>query len=138
MTLVGSIKNVFGVRGVRLELRDVAGTVRSGGDLRATVGIDVRDYPAHIEALHVHLDEERLVYNVPGHSEFEFWRKIVRLEVPLQRHTFAPGDSLQIPVALAMPAELEPSEAHRRYRLVARVGGLGFGPNASAVVTVDD
>lgn len=137
MSLVASIKSVFGLRGVQLELRDVPGAVRPGDDLRAIVHLAVRDYPAHIDALHVYVDEERLIYDVPGHADYEFWRKVVSLSVPLQRRVFAPGDSLQIPIAVAMPPTLEPSEAHRRYRLVARAGGLGFGPSASAVVAVD-
>lgn len=137
MSLVASIKSVFGLRGVRLELREVTERVRPGSDLRATVNLEVREYPAHVDALHVYVDEERLIYNIPGRSDFEFWRKVASLTAPLQRRVFSPGDSLQIPVALAMPSTLEPSEAHRRYRLVARVGGLGFGPNAAAIVTVD-
>lgn len=137
MTLVASIKSVFGLRGVHLEWHGIADRVRPGGELRATVHLGVRDYPAHVEALHVHLDEERLIYNVPGHADYEFWRKVASLSVPLQRHVFAPGDSLKIPIAIAVPPTLEPTEAHRRYRLVARAGGLGFGPSASAVVTVD-
>jgi hypothetical protein len=137
MSLVASIKSVFGLRGVQLELRGVADNVRPGSDLRATVHLGVRDYPAHVEALHVYVDEERLIYNVPGHADFEFWRKVASLSVPLQRRVFAPGDSLQIPISVAMPPTLEPTEAHRRYRLVARAGGLGVGPRAAAIVAVD-
>lgn len=137
MSLVASIKSVFGLRGVHLELQSVGDSVRPGNDLRATVHLGVRDYPAHIEALHVYVDEERLIYNVPGHADFEFWRKVASLSVPLQRRVFAPGDSLQIPISVAMPPTLEPSETHRRYRLIARAGGLGFGPTASTIVAVN-
>lgn len=136
MNLVTAIKNVFGLHEISLGLDGVSEPVRAGGDLRATLRLDVRGDPGHFDAVHVHLDEERLLYTAQGHANFEFWRKVAGLAVPLGR--LRPGESLHVPLALALPATLEPSAAHRRYRLVARVGALGFGPCADAVVTVGD
>lgn len=136
MEIIDRLKSLVGVGNATIEVTDVAGPVRAGGELRATVVLRGGDYDVAVRDIALHFDEERMVYSAQGHGNFEFWHKRSELMIPMQGRVLARGQELRLPVALALPAELEPSEELRRYTLTAETEVPGLNPKHTVVVEV--
>lgn len=136
MNLVAQLRRVIGLGAPALELRDVSASVRPGDELRATIQLAAGSRPVRLEHLELRLDEERLTYTTQATHEFDFWQKVGGFSVPVAGRVLAAGEVLRLPVTLGLPPALEPSAAHRRYRLSARLGPLGLGPGDAVIVSV--
>lgn len=134
MNLVVRLQRAFGRHTPTIEVCDVCGPVRPGGELRATVRVAAGARAVRLEPLRVRLVEERMIYTAPMIGKFDFWRKVGGFSLPLVGRTLEPGEALQLPITLGLPPELEPSQAHRRYRLSAQFGR--FGPRHTVEVGV--
>jgi sporulation-control protein spo0M len=136
MEIFDRLKSLVGVGNATIEVADVAAPVRAGGELRATVVLRGGDYDVAVRDIALHLDEERMVYTAQGRGDFAFWHTRVQLTIPMQGRVLAKGEELRLPVALALPAELEVSEELRRYTLTAETEVPGLNPKHTVVVEV--
>ena len=137
MDFLARIKCVLGMDDADLiELRDLEVPVHPGDELRATAALSGGEHGLDVEGVRLRLDEERLVYDNPRHGDFDFWREAAAVTVPLAGRSLAPGERLSVPLTLQLPADLEPSSAHRRYRITAILQARGRHHDASAVIAV--
>lgn len=136
MEIFDRLKSLVGVGNATIEVADVASPVRAGGELRATVVLRGGAYDVAVRDIALHLDEERMLYTAQGHGDFEFWQKRSELTIPMQGRVLGKGEELRLPVALALPGDLEPSEEIRRYTLTAETEVPGLNPKHTVVVEV--
>jgi sporulation-control protein spo0M len=136
MEIFDRLKSLVGVGNATIEVTDVAGPVRAGGELRATVVLRGGDYEVAVRDIALHLDEERMVYTAPGRGDFAFWHTRAELTIPMQGRVLAKREELRLPVALALPAALAVSEEMRRYTLTAETEVPGLNPKHTVVVAV--
>lgn len=134
MSFVVRLQRALGHHAPTIEVRDVGGPTRPGGELRATIRVAAGARAARLEPIRVRLVEERLIYTAPMVAEFDFWQKVVGFSLPLVGRMLAPGEAIELPITLSLPAALEPTERHRRYRLSAHFGRLG--PRHAVIVGV--
>jgi len=130
--------HAMGNHGEGIALRDLQSAVRAGEDLRATLELVGGDHDVSLDAVLLRLDEERLIYDNPRHGDFDFWREAAAVTISLAGRSLARGERLSVPLVLKLPADLEPSANHRRYRVTAKLQAPGRHPSASAVVAVVD
>ncbi|WP_434420026.1 sporulation protein [Nannocystis pusilla] len=135
MGFIERIKHAIVSNGEGIALRDLQAAVRAGEDLHGTLELVGGEHDVNLEGVLLRLDEERLIYDNPRHGDFDFWREAAAVTIPLGR-SLAPGERLQVPVVLPLPADLEPSATHRRYRVTAKLQASGRHPKASALVAV--
>ena len=136
MEIIDKLKSLVGIGTATIEVSGIDGPLRAGAELRATVTLRGGDYDAKVQDVALHLDEERMVYAAQGRGGFQFWQKRAELTVPLGGRTLASGETLTLPVALALPADLEPSDDHRRYLLTAETEVPGLNPKHAVVVEI--
>lgn len=136
MTMMDRLKNMVGVGGATIELRDVTTPARAGGELRGTVHVRGGQYDQPMRDIELHLHEELMVFSVPLKGKFEFWRKATALVVPMNGRVLHKGELFTLPFALALPPTLEPTDAHRQYRLVVSTEVPGFNPKYDLVVAI--
>lgn len=129
---------VFDAEPGALALRELQGCVRAGDDLRAMVEVSGGEHGIQLEALMLRLEEERVDFEHPRHGGFSFWREHAAVMLPLPGRALAPGERLSLPLTLKLPADLEPSAPHRRYRVTAKVKARSRHPSANALVDVVD
>lgn len=136
MGFLERIRRVLAPGDEGIALRDLQPVVRAGGDLRATLELTGGDHGTALDAVLLRVDEERLIYDNPSHADFDFWRQAATATIPLKPRSLSPGERIRVPVVLRLPADLEPSDNHRRYRVTAKLQAPGRHPTASAVVSV--
>lgn len=136
MEFLDKLKSMVGVGSATIELRDVTTPLRPGGELRGTVLLRGGQYDLPVKDVELHLQEERMVYAVPLKGKFEFWRESAALVVPMNGRVLQKGESFTLPFTFALPADLEPTDAHRQYRLVASTEVPGLNPTHDLVVEV--
>lgn len=136
MEIFDKLKSLVGIGTATIEVSEATTPVRAGAELRATVTLRGGDYDAPVQDVQLHVDEERMVYTAQGRGGFQFWHKRADLTVPLGGRVLAKGETLTLPVALTLPADLEPSGEHRRYLLIAETEVPGLNPKHSIVVEV--
>lgn len=136
MEIFDKLKSMVGIGTAKIEVSEVTTPLRAGAELRATVTLRGGDYDAPVQDVALHFDEERMVYTAQGRGGFQFWQKRAELTIPLHGRVLASGEALSLPVALPLPADLEPSGEHRRYLLIAETEVPGLNPKHSVVVEV--
>lgn len=134
MNFVVHLQRALGRPVPTIEVRDVGGPVRAGGELRATIRVAAGARAVRLEPIRVRFVEERLIYTAPMVAEFDFWQKVGGFSLPLVGRMLTAGEAIELPVTLSLPGALEPTERHRRYRLSAHFGRLG--PRDAVIVDV--
>lgn len=135
MEIIDRLKSMVGIGNVTIELSGLELPLRAGGELRGTVTLRGGEYDARVEDVELHVDEERLAV-AQVRTEFQPWEKRARMVIPMNRRVLAKGEVLTIPVALALPADLEPTAETRRYVAVVETEVPGLNPKHSVVVEV--
>lgn len=136
MEIIDRLKSMVGIGNVTIELSGLAAPLRAGGELRGTVTLRGGEYDATVEDIELHLDEERIVLFAQERSTFQHWEQRARLVIPMNHRVLGKGEVLALPVALALPADLEASDETRRYVVVAETEVPGLNPRHIQVVEV--
>lgn len=135
MGLLDALGRAFCAGAEVLAFGELHAPVRRGETLRATVEVTGAE-GLRLEGLELRLDEERVDFDHPRSGGFRFWREAAALVLALDGRALAPGQRLRVPLLLKLPADLEPSAPHRRYRLTATVKARRRHPGVSVVVAV--
>lgn len=136
MEIFDRIKSIVGIGKATIELSEVTTPVRAGAELRASVTLRGGDYDVAVQDVRLHFDEERMVFTAQGRGDFAFWQQHASLVIPLGGRMLAKDEEMALPVVIALPADLEPSDENRRFVLVAETEIPGLNPKHAAVVEV--
>lgn len=137
MEIFDRLKSIVGIGKATIELIEVPETLRPGAELHATVVLRGGEYDVAVADVHVHFDEERLVFNAPGNGEFERHQECASVRFTPSAGTLARGEEVTFPVTFALPAALEASSPHRRYTLTAETEIPGINPRHVVVVEIE-
>lgn len=135
MEIFDRLKSIVGIGKATIEVSEASTPVRAAGEVHANVTLRGGEYDVPVRDVRLHFDEERVVYTAQGRGDFAFWQQHAQLVIPLGR-TLGRGEVMSLPVTLALPADLAPSEEGRRYLLVAETEIPGLNPRHAALVEV--
>jgi hypothetical protein len=135
MEIVDRLKSMVGIGQATIALSEVTSPLRPGEELRACVTLRGGDYTVRVAAVRLRVDEEGIAFTAHVPHDFSPLQQHAGLSIPVDRD-LGKDEVMTLPVAIALPDELQPSDPQRRYVLVVDAEIPGLNPRDAAVIEV--